>query len=85
VDDGTAAGVADQDYRIADGVYSRHYCVDVVPEADAGPWSVNGFQPRQREWVYRVARSDKRWSDFRPRRGIQPESGNHDDIHAGTL
>ena len=85
MDDGAAAGVADEDHRLVDCVDGRHDRIDVVAQADPRPRCVGRLQSGQRERVDAMPRSDQRRGDLRPRGRVQPESGNQNDVHAGIL
>ncbi len=65
-----------------DGVDGRDDRVDVVAQGDPGAVGVRGLHAGQRERVGAMARLFEDGHDLFPRRAVEPEAGNQDDVLA---
>ncbi len=80
-----AGGVPDEhDLAVGrvDGVDDRDDRVDVVAQGDPGAVGVRGLHTGQRDWVGAAPRLLEDGNDLLPRRSVEPEPGNQDDVHA---
>jgi len=80
-----AGGVPDEhDLAVGrgDGVDGRADRVDVVAQGDPRAVGVRGLHTGQRERVGAVTRLLEDGNDLLPRRSVEPEAGNQDDVHA---
>ena len=85
VDDRAAPGVSYQDRLAVQGIQSPDDGIDVSPQADVRPCCILRLQARECEGVDGVSGFLEGGDHLIPRRCVQPETGNQDDVHAGTL
>ena len=63
----------------------RDHRVDVVSQTDATPIRIFRLEAGQRERTNLMASPLERRCDLVPRRGVEPETGDQDDVHARML
>jgi hypothetical protein len=85
VDDGAAARVSHQDHLSLDGVHRSRDGNNVLVKADPGTVGIHAFKPRQSQGMRAVSCGLERRRHLLPGGSVQPEAGNQDDVHDGTL
>jgi hypothetical protein len=88
VGDRAAAGVPDEHDLAAgrvDGVDRLDHGVDVVAQGDLRSVGVLRLHAGQRERLHAVPGLPEGGDDLVPGRGVEPETGNQDDVHSPRL
>ncbi len=83
--DRPAAAVTDERHAIGQGIDHGNHRVDVNSKADVCAVRVAGLKTSKGERVNRVSGVLQWPGHFVPRRAIEPEAGDEDDIHASRI
>jgi hypothetical protein len=77
--------VPDKHDRLRQGVDHGDDRVDVIAQADGGAVGVARLHAGKGEGVHGVPRLAQGFGHVVPRRAVEPESGNENDVHAATI